>query len=49
MIDDNTSPPPNTFERVDEQIKRVCGDIDRVLATLRDQARQLKERASDER
>lgn len=37
-----------TAEGIGERIERVCADIDELLATLRDQARRLKEMGTDD-
>lgn len=36
-------------EGIGERIERVCSDIDELLATIRSQARKLKELGDDER
>lgn len=46
---DTRSPMVDGGDRMGDRIERVCHDIDDLLASLRDQARRLKEIGDDER
>lgn len=47
-MSDTTDPTSAGGERVGDRIERVCHDIDDLLATLRDQARKLREIGDDD-